>query len=309
MTNHDPEHPQDATTGSRRGFLKAAGALALILSACRPHPAQAARPLPGRVGPENPASPLPARDTPTPFPPDQVPTSFQVFTPHEAETVEAATARIFPGDQEDPGAREAGVVYYIDHMLAYQEGFNEPTFRQAPFAQTYQGARPAERSGVVWVAADQIYRYGYQNVLTPREVYRIGVAGLDRLSESRFGKDFKDLSEGQQDALIGDMADGKAGRFDRNLSAESFFHNLRRHTAEGMFSDPQYGGNRGLVGWKLIGHPGAQRAYTPAQFQTEGEGLRRKPQAFVALHTFNPGQRSSDEVVLPVTGEDMQHRR
>jgi gluconate 2-dehydrogenase gamma chain len=307
MTDHTTE-PQDPSTASRRGFLKAAGAFALLLGACRPHPAQSARTLSGRIGPENPGSPLPARDTPTPFPPDQVPTSFQVFTPHEAETVEAAVARIFPGDRDDPGAREAGVVYYIDHMLAYHEGFNEPTYRRAPFAQTYRGLKPAGRSGVVWVAADQIYRYGYQNVITPREVYRIGVAGLDRLSESRFGQEFKDLREGQQDTLIGDMADGRAGRFDRNLSAESFFHNLRRHTAEGMFSDPQYGGNRDLVGWKLIGHPGAQRAYTPAQFQTEGEGKRRTPQAFAALHAFNPGQPSSDQVVLPVGSGDMQHQ-
>ena len=30
-----------------------------------------------------------------------------------------------------------------------------------------------------------------------------------------------------------------------------------------MFGDPMYGGNRDMVGWKLIGYPGAQRQYTP----------------------------------------------
>ncbi|GMA15441.1 gluconate 2-dehydrogenase subunit 3 family protein (plasmid) [Deinococcus metallilatus] len=300
-----PEQPPGM---ERRSFLKVAGSLALLVTACRPNPARSAQQLPNRVAPENPNSPLPARDTPTPFPPDQPPDTFQVFTPHEAATVEAATARILPGDPSDPGAREAGVVYYIDHMLSYHEGFNEPTYRKPPFAQTYQGTRPADRPRVVWVPADQIYRYGYQNILTPREVYRIGLAGLDRLANARFGKDFVDLAGGQQDTLIGLMADGQAGNFDRNLTAQSFFHNLRRHTAEGMFSDPIYGGNRNLVGYKLVGHPGAQRAYTPAQFQTEGEGLRRKPQSFEDLHTFNPGQRANDEVVLPVTGEDMQHK-
>lgn len=306
-----PDPAQDtpnATSVGRRGFLKAAGSLALILSACRPNAARGARELPSRVGPENPNAVLPARDTPTPFPPETPPATFQVFTPHEAATVEAATARILPGDAQDPGAREAGVVYYIDNMLAYQEGFNEPTYRQAPYAQTYQGQKPADLPGVVWVPADQIFRYGYQNVLTPKEVYRIGVAGLDRLSRKRFKKDFVDLAETQQDTLIGLMADGKAGRFDRNLSAESFFHNLRRHTSEGMFSDPQYGGNRDLVGFKLVKHPGAQRSYTPREFQTEGEGLRRSPQSFRELHAFNPGQKANDEVVLPVSGEDMQHK-
>ncbi len=293
----------------RRDFLKSAGLLTLFLTACRPNPGSSAEQLPYNIGPENPNTPLPIKDTPTPFPPAEAPDSFQVFTPHEAATVEAAVARIFPGDAQDPGAREAGVVYYIDHMLSYQEGFNEPTYRQAPYAQTYTGQKPAERKGVVWIAADQMYRYGYQNVLTPREVYRSGVAGLDRLANARFGGDFVDLAEGQQDTLIGLMADGQAGNFDRNLSAESFFHNLRRHTSEGMFSDPIYGGNRGMVGWKLVGHPGSQRAYTPAQYQTEGEGLRRPPQTFEQLHAFNPGQPANDQVTLPVSGADLQHKR
>jgi gluconate 2-dehydrogenase gamma chain len=35
----------------------------------------------------------------------------------EATTVDAVTARIFPGSPEDPGAREANVVAYIDRSL------------------------------------------------------------------------------------------------------------------------------------------------------------------------------------------------
>lgn len=42
----------------------------------------------------------------------------QVFNPIEAETVTAVAARIWPGDDDDPGAREAGVVHYIDRALA-----------------------------------------------------------------------------------------------------------------------------------------------------------------------------------------------
>ncbi len=29
----------------------------------------------------------------------------------------------------------------------------------------------------------------------------------------------------------------------------------------GFFADPVYGGNRDMVGWKLIGFPGAQMSY------------------------------------------------
>jgi len=32
---------------------------------------------------------------------------------------------------------------------------------------------------------------------------------------------------------------------------------------EGLFSDPMYGGNRGLVGWKAVGYPGPFYTITP----------------------------------------------
>src|SRR5260370_42084632 len=45
------------------------------------------------------------------------PPKFEFFTPEEAAEVEAITARIVPTD-DTPGAREAGVVYFIDRSLA-----------------------------------------------------------------------------------------------------------------------------------------------------------------------------------------------
>src|SRR4051794_41893398 len=40
------------------------------------------------------------------------------FNDEEARTVEALAERIIPGDGENAGATEAGVVYYIDRSLA-----------------------------------------------------------------------------------------------------------------------------------------------------------------------------------------------
>ena len=39
---------------------------------------------------------------------------------------------------------------------------------------------------------------------------------------------------------------------------------LFEHTIEGLYANPEYGGNRGLVGWKDIGFPGdiQPRGYT-----------------------------------------------
>lgn len=50
---------------------------------------------------------------------DQVDALGQLFLFHdEASALDALVARIVPGDESDPGAREAGVVTYIDRALA-----------------------------------------------------------------------------------------------------------------------------------------------------------------------------------------------
>jgi hypothetical protein len=37
---------------------------------------------------------------------------------------------------------------------------------------------------------------------------------------------------------------------------------VRRHTIEGTFCDPYYGGNANFVGWDLIGYPGIRLVVT-----------------------------------------------
>ena len=40
------------------------------------------------------------------------------FTANEARVIAAACERIFPSDENGPGAKEAGVIIYIDRQLA-----------------------------------------------------------------------------------------------------------------------------------------------------------------------------------------------
>lgn len=291
---------------TRRGFLKGLGAgvaagAAGVAAGCAAPPAEPELPAVLRdqtpTGLKYPA--VPARPAAAPEP-----GVLRALTVQEARAVEALTARIMPGTPEDPGAREAGVVAYIDHLLATSEGFAEPTYREPPFAQVYTTpAPPAGQAGysVIWVASAEIERYGFQAILTPREVYRLGLEAVDRYADERFGADFADLDEADQDSIVGDLAEGRATGF-RQVSAEQFFQVLRRHTAEGMFSDPAYGGNRDLAGWRLIGFPGAQRAYTAEELRADGSP--REPQAHSELHPFNPGQPSREGAVLPLSGSD-----
>jgi gluconate 2-dehydrogenase gamma chain len=223
------------------------------------------------------------------------------FTPEEGETIEAITARIIPGDANDPGAREAGVVYFIDHMMTFHDGDDEATYRQAPHALSYDLTPPVtfDPAKDVPVSKDALPRYGYQSSMTPSAEYRAGIAAVDKYATTKFGKRFVVLSEDQQDMILMDMATGKATGFDKP-DAESFFDTLRDHTLQGMFSDPGYGGNRNFIGWNLIGYPGAQRGWTPTEMRTEG--FRRSPQSLAQLMPEGHGQPATAGVLNPVTG-------
>jgi gluconate 2-dehydrogenase gamma chain len=316
----DVKHPRSKTTStkrdglSRRRFLKGTGLLAVgitaIGSACRVTAPKNDQNTANTINVQGSATPLPTKhqyQDVAPMPATVPnPNVLQVFKPHEALTVEALTARIMPGTPDDPGAREAGVVTYIDTFLAYNEGFDEKTYRSGPYAKVYQGKNPPSEANsgngnAVWVSSDDIERYGYQSELSPRDVYRMGIEAVDKYSQKKFSKNVVDLSEDQQDSIIDDLVNGKVDTFDDpRLNGEAFFHNLRRHTSEGMFSDPGYGGNRNLIGWKLVGYPGAQRSYTPEQFRTEN--YVRQPQSLAQMMPFKPGQGVNPDVILPVSG-------
>jgi gluconate 2-dehydrogenase gamma chain len=45
------------------------------------------------------------------------------------------------------------------------------------------------------------------------------------------------------------------------VPAKEFFKILWSNTQEGFLADPEYGGNRGFAGWKLIGFPGPRYNY------------------------------------------------
>jgi len=90
--------------------------------------------------------------------------------------------------------------------------------------------------------------------------YRRGIALINAYGQSKYGKNFADLAPDQQDTILTDMQNDKATGF-YAPGAAAFFKTLLQHLREGTFCDPVYGGNQNLVGWKMVGFPGAQLAY------------------------------------------------
>ena len=91
--------------------------------------------------------------------------------------------------------------------------------------------------------------------------YRKGLRAIDRHARAKFGGKFAALSDANKDAIL---LDCEAGRIPRFKKSAEFFETVRCHVLEGVFGEPQYGGNRGLIGWRLVGFPGQQFGYPDA---------------------------------------------
>jgi gluconate 2-dehydrogenase gamma chain len=239
------------------------------------------------------------------------------FTTEEARTVEAFTARLLPGTPDDPGAREACVTGYIDRKLAEFDSFATTTYFKAPFAKPAKGRPPGFDDGTIYVAEAELPRYGFQSGQTPQQAYRAGLRQLGAYTRRVYAAPFVGLPERLQDRVIEALegsgvdptthspAEGKlAKRTDvardfEDPSGYGFFSMLLEDTYEGMFADPVYGGNREYAGWRLIGYPGAQRAWTPQELKT---GPRERTiQGLREMHAMHPGV-PAEHVILPIEG-------
>jgi len=143
------------------------------------------------------------------------PPKFEFFTPEQAAEIDAITARIIPTD-ETPGAREAGVVYFIDRALKtfasdsqkiFSDGLPELQARareMCPNVEKFSAATPEQQDAILH--------------------------SLDEKNPA-------------------------AERPFRPPEAKNFFETLRSFTIHGFLIDPDShtGGNRDGVGWKAIG--------------------------------------------------------
>lgn len=139
---------------------------------------------------------------------------FQVLTPEQAREVEAIASQIIPKD-DMPGAKEAGVVYFIDRALktfasdtltTYQEGLKhvkELTSTKYPGTKSFADATTEQQEAILEEVA----------------------AGRDSGGNRRMGPQ----------------------------PSSDFFQTIQMHTVFGFLADPSAGGNRDYAGWKVIG--------------------------------------------------------
>jgi gluconate 2-dehydrogenase gamma chain len=221
---HDDHRHDKSADLTRRSLLKATG-LAMAGAALYA----------GARTPETPAAT--AREAGTDNPGTGKPYSF--LREDEAVFITAATARLIPGDARSPGAREADVSRFIDQALAGPWGHGDRMYTSGPW---HEGTP----------------QQGYQLKFTPAELYRTALTAILRDRE-QLGAPFAQLSEADQDAYLRKLETGKLDL--GGVPSDVFFDMLLQNAIEGYLSDPIYGGNRNMVGWKAIAFPGAFAAW------------------------------------------------
>jgi gluconate 2-dehydrogenase gamma chain len=153
----------------------------------------------------------------------------------------AACERLIPADSNGPGAVELGVPEFIDREMDGPFGHAANWYMQGPFVSA-------------------LPEFGYQSPLSPRAVYRAGIAAVNAHCRKMFSnKSFSELSAIDQDAVLTRLEKGTLDF--ENISGKLFFGFLLQNTKEGYLADPVHGGNKNMGSWKMIGFPGARADY------------------------------------------------
>lgn len=161
----------------------------------------------------------------------ETPPKLEFLTPAQAADVEAISAAIIP-TTDTPGAREAGVVYFVDR-------------------------------GLMTFAQDQ------------REPLLQGLKVLADLTKEIFptAESFASLTGAQQVDVLKTLEAAKPDEKEKpqtpprkalvNVNGEQIFGMFRFMTVLGVFTNPEYGGNRNHVGWDLVSFKPAMAHFPP----------------------------------------------
>lgn len=163
----------------------------------------------------------------------------------EYRTLSAACARVIPAG-DTPGALEAGAADYIDAVLGAFSVDPPRIWAGGPTSGRHGGTAGFGCFLELGALEELAWRMRIEGsaglperefngpVVGWQERYRLGLAAL--------GEDFADVDGAEQDGRL--------------RSAGDFTDLLYEHCCEAMYGAPEYGGNRGGVGWEGIGYAG-----------------------------------------------------
>ena len=188
-------------------------------------------------------------------------TSYRFLTAHQAAVVIEATARLVPGPLDDPteaghpGAREAGVVHFIDRLLSAFDEDPPAIFAGAPWSDRHSSG-PDHLARFVPLIERQEKAWRKRVKQLQRDV-AAAVVALDKGAVAAGYKDFVAAPTTEQDRLLSELAKARDTLFSLTIDA--------------MYSVPEYGGNHNLAGWHDIKWKGDIQpvGYTAAEVESD----------------------------------------
>ena len=179
----------------------------------------------------------------------------------ESSLVAAMAEVLIPTDSNGAGAKEAGVLYFIDHQLAADYGKSANMYTQGPFVPpgqtgsiTVEGITYTGGSMFTIPTAGTAYQYG----MLLRDFWRYGLQAVETYSNSAYGGNFETLSAANQVKVLTDLSNNVPTTFNKIVPSD-FFNEVFFMTWSGFLMDPLYAGNQGMVGWLLTGFNGTNQ--------------------------------------------------
>ena len=99
---------------------------------------------------------------------------------------------------------------------------------------------------------DYLERLYQTDLASQLEFCAAGLDCVDTESRFRFATTFADLTRDRQSSILQAIETGNVLAL-WPISPTQFFNLLVTTTAEGYYSDPQQGGNRGSISWEMTG--------------------------------------------------------
>ena len=99
---------------------------------------------------------------------------------------------------------------------------------------------------------DFIVRLFETDLAEQREFFDAGLEAIESEALTRFDTQFADLSPDQQVVILEGIERGSVNTA-WPIAPDQFFEILVRTTAEGYYSDPEQGGNKGSISWVMTG--------------------------------------------------------
>lgn len=188
-------------------------------------------------------------------------TGFLVLGADEQTMLEAIVETIIPTDSNGPGAKTAGVIYFIDRQLGSDYGSGGIMYMEGPFVLSGQQS-PVTVGTVTYPngTPEQSVTAGthYQYAMSPRFFWKWGLEALQDYANSVYGNNFESLSAADQTSVLTDIWANKPTSFN-GIVPSDFAWELFFMTWAGFLTDPLYGGNRNMVGWALVGFNGTNQ--------------------------------------------------